>query len=724
MTHRAQTDEGLPDAPAHRPPFTPFVPFLLLFAAYPVALVVPVRLGVPLTYEWALPVFLALAAFSMLGLVAVSVAERPPLRGLAMGGLVLAVALSLLSALVNTGFEWRAVIAASGALAVPLYFATCRAAWLPGGIPLLLGTLWLVHVAHGLWQWSAGFSLVGVTGNPNWMAALLVALLPWPVLAVRDIGAGRGWPQAARLTVAVLVPGALTAALWSKTGCRATILAVLVYGVWWLFWRLRRPRWRAAFAAFAALVVLGAGFLFQNALRNAAAEDIRLPCWRGTVEMISESPWLGVGPGQFRRVFPAYRTAAQKSRSVSGDITEHPHNQWLYLASVAGVPFAVLSLLLLVPLVLPPSRSPFLRAMHFSTLILVVHAFFDKQMVQPPDSLLACIGIGFLWRPMVERRRSPTASRSSPSSPLAHLPLLCLLLLGWLGYAVDWPAGTARRAARLDHLGERPGEAVQHYVNAGEITGNAKDFLLAGTVAVTSLQNPAAAVACLEWSVVLEPLLGHTHLYLGLAHGRLGNHPLAREHFALEARLYPHSPAAHQLLLNSRLECGILKGAPGVVRRIGDLRTRRLRQQLGTPTIQREAKRFLDAVKQSDFPAAKRSADALLQPLAVDMFEPVPSGLPPPPRDFRPAMQNEFTRSDFNAWKTWIAAPDALRGSGTRLSVTPVEFRCRNQALCQILSRVFPARWQVPHLSPAARLEALFLAVGVAGEYEYREPSE
>ena len=52
---------------------------------------------------------------------------------------------------------------------------------------------------------------------------------------------------------------------------------------------------------------------FVQALRT----DIRLPLYASTVRLIRDRPLLGAGPGNFRREFAAYRSAAHKSRAVA-----------------------------------------------------------------------------------------------------------------------------------------------------------------------------------------------------------------------------------------------------------------------------------------------------------------------------------------------------------------------------------------------------------------------
>lgn len=699
-----------------------WLPFLLLFLAYPVALLVPVRLGIPLTYEWSLPTFLAASAFCIASVSGFLLRRHWPARGVVVSLLFAVVAVPLLSALFAARFDVRSMIVVAGYVGVPLYFAVCpKPHALPRRVSLVLVALWGAHVLHGLWQVGVGFSAVGVTGNRNWMAALTVALAPWAVVAAHDFSTRRGrvrWltPAVVLLTVVVVV------FLQWHTRCRATAVALFAYVLWRGFWAIPRRSRRAMFAAAVGGILLVGAWLTRDSLQEAAAQDIRLPCWRATVAMIADSPWLGVGPGQYRREFPAYRSAAHKQRVVAADITEHPHNQFLHLAATAGVPFAVLWLVLLAPLVAPPRRQGWERAVHFMTFMLVAHAMLDKQMVQPPTDLLACIGIGLLWRrPLSALCAGKSAPAAGPRSPLGRaLPALALLAVGILGLRIDIPAGAARRRARLAERGGEYRRAAREYVRAAHLTDNARDYLLAGTVAAQYLDRPMLSLKLLAWAYDEEPYIGHLHRYLGLTLGQLGQHANALGHFELEAQLHPFDAGNRQLLYNARIHNGMLKGLPGLQETIGNLRYQTAANKHGEKRLRRAAAAWWSAVQANRPRDAARIAHWMLAPLAVDMQEPVSPAVSPPPAGFRPERAAAVTRQDFALWRRWAEAPPRSSGDTTALiPVTPAEFRCRNQALAQLAARslsAFPAR-QSP--SPAARLEDTFLKQRQPPAFDY-----
>ena len=731
---------------------TAWLPILLLFLSYPVALLVPVRSGLPLTYEWSLPTFLAASGFCIVASGVLRLDVHPGMRPALRLLLLVGVGLVLWSASVADRFDVRATVTLAGCVAIPAYFASCNRTHIPAKLPLALAALWMVHVLHGVWQMGVGFSVVGVTGNRNWMAALVLALAPWLPMAVGDFLQERDLRCRRHVLWAVSGVAVLAVLLLAwQTRCRATVVALLAFGAWWAFWRIPTRTWRAAFVGILVAVCLVGTWLGRERLEAMAARDIRLPCWRGTIAMVSQSPWLGAGPGQYRREFPAYRTPAQMQRAVAGDITEHPHNQLLFLAATAGLPFAVLWLGLLIPLLAPPPRDAWLKSAHFTAFILVAHALLDKQMVQPPTDLLACITIGLVWRPFVVSReyappgrsghprglklarprklrqgwRSYAVSQEEPRAPRivasAARPLsrllpagVAVLILATVGIAVDLPAGNARRTARLL---ERDGDyrrAVQQYTRAGTLTHDARDYLLAGTVASQHLNQPLLSLQLLIWAYNQEPYIGHLHRYLGITAGQLGQHAVALRHFELEADLFPFDDANHQLLYNARLHSELFKGLPGLHRAIGRLRLRTVLNERGSAELRRAVAAWRDAVLANQPRKAARIAHWILEPLAVDMLEPVSPVLPKAPASFRPSGAPAITQQDYELWRQWwttgVEQP-ALEPNAVPFS--PPEFRCRNQALAQIAAHLLPDFPLRAPFSPAARLEESFQNTGL-----------
>lgn len=170
-----------------------------------------------------------------------------------------------------------------------------------------------------------------------------VQTLSLPLLAAYSV-----WPGATRLVRRL---AAATAVLHVLLLCfflgRATIVGVTVATLL-VCLLLREKRLLKAFIIYAGAGVLlyGIGFKILPALfdisnvpafRDPAERgsiDARLYLWRIALEAMHDHPWLGLGPMHFAHTLN--REAA------------HPHNIYLQVASEFGVPFALISLGLLI----------------------------------------------------------------------------------------------------------------------------------------------------------------------------------------------------------------------------------------------------------------------------------------------------------------------------------------------------------------------------------------
>jgi hypothetical protein len=201
--------------------------------------------------------------------------------------------------------------------------------------------------------------------HPNGFAGLLALLLPaavvWCLVAWRRLGlrnrtsfnpepaatgdsravaAGSGlnggWPwRPAGMAVCTLL---LAAALW-WTHSRGAILGVLFAGlvalifygrhIWW-------PRRRWLLAGFVASLCLA--LAASRTSWGAAAVDkathsfgLRTEYWAATWRMIAQHPWLGVGAGNFGRLYPRYMTPEASEK------IQDPHNSSLEIWATAGI---------------------------------------------------------------------------------------------------------------------------------------------------------------------------------------------------------------------------------------------------------------------------------------------------------------------------------------------------------------------------------------------------
>ena len=218
------------------------------------------------------------------------------------------------------------------------------------------GLLFVVLMAIVLSQvWQSNVNTSAVFQNRNTYAGILnLALFPaagYTFLAVVNNELRRAFAGTVFLAL-VLITQILI-------GSRGALLGMLTGGIAAVF--LAGPvLMRAASAAarrttawvsvIIATLVLGIDQMAERSMSSrliaslsnpASAFEDRLVIWRAAIDMIATRPMVGHGPGSFWLAYPAFRSPADFSAGF------HAHNDLLQYAVEAGIPAAVLLVLVL-----------------------------------------------------------------------------------------------------------------------------------------------------------------------------------------------------------------------------------------------------------------------------------------------------------------------------------------------------------------------------------------
>jgi len=659
----------------------------LLFAVFPVGLVWPTYAGFPLIFHLELPVLFWAGLFCAVALC-IGLFTGGMVRGMNEARVrwndrlvlwtVVAVAWVFASLLMRRPRHSVAAVTTAALLLIPLWTAAAPRRLLPRAVTWrrVLLLLWLLHVSHALWQAALGQETVGLVGNRNWLAALLAALIPWLWIGRRraDRSAPAHWGAvcATGVTLFLLIL-CRSRAVWLALGAYALLYAPIP--------RLSRVGRGVLLSGLTGIIGL-AFWTWPAPFIEQWERDIRPPLWVGTARMIADHPVFGVGPGNFRRVYVRYRSAAHHARPDVAPVTEHPHNETLRLAAEAGIPVALVWLAWLAPLLTPPRGGGLLRASHMSAFVLVLAGQFDKTLVRPPDALLAAICLGLLWRRRMHVRLDWPWSRPAGGGVVrvllpAGLAVVWAVIVGMRDVGAGW---YWRKAWLLEAEGRFP-EAYAAYCKAELFKpGDVRAWFYAGDIAVRRLREPRLALKHLDRARCLEPDFAHIHRDFGLAYVALGDASKALAAFQREARLYPYEPAAWRDLFATYVRLERWSEAESARRRFLEVAIYRRRQRLGRCGLMERGARWLLAVRRGDDEAAVRIANELVSRL--------PSGGAEP--GFAAVMQRVglpadvagpvFTVVDARWWR-WL---DAVRRSVVQRRVREVpdllrEYRSRGQ---------------------------------------------
>ena len=303
-----------------------------------------------------------------------------------------------------------------------------------GGMALLAGVcilFWLAKTAPPFWHNERNF---GPFPNRN-QTANLFGLTSIIALACcqDDLRKGRKrwifWALAFAVVVAAIVIN------FSRAGIGILVAGCALWlGAFSICHRSRSPSRIAVVISFlllllTALLLFGGQTLERFHLHNLGnvgiSSDFRWRIFSDVFELIKDSPWIGIGLGNFEDVFAIFRAASYSDRRAI-----HPESDWLWLWSEAGLIAIVIVLVGLFFLLRKsfPMREGTNQRYRLATLIavalFVLHGLVDVSGHRVGTMLSATLLLGLtLYRP-----HSFKPSRSMPI--LFRFVGLILLLVG------------------------------------------------------------------------------------------------------------------------------------------------------------------------------------------------------------------------------------------------------------------------------------------------------
>lgn len=215
-----------------------------------------------------------------------------------------------------------------------------------------------------------------------------------------------------------------------------------------------------AFGAFAAANVAWDGGLVERLgtlARPHEASTERLLIWRSAWELLTASPWWGIGPGMFPLLWQAYRYPEDGSAGYFA------HNDYLQIWIEAGLPGLLLLLAVLAASFWTCRAVLRRRAMPASVRLeaaglgvgvgtVAVHAFFEFPLYSLPIIILSGLALGRLQRLALlpaagvrfRLRLSPAGFRAIVAA-LVLLPLTYFASVGASAFALERGVALAAR---------------------------------------------------------------------------------------------------------------------------------------------------------------------------------------------------------------------------------------------------------------------------------------
>ncbi|MDA0746226.1 MAG: tetratricopeptide repeat protein [bacterium] len=270
----------------------------------------------------------------------------------------------------------------------------------------------------------------------------------------------------------------------------------------------------------------------------------RLTMWNRTLELILDHPVLGVGPGGWKRIYPAYDRGAMIRPSSS---PRRPHNDYLWIAAEYGLPGLLCYLWLLVTAfycLFSLARRPdaFWRiaapAIAVALLATLGHALFSFPRERPQAMMFQYLLLGLIAGATTHRKVHFVPRIAGLACPA--------LLLALLGGSLE----LTRRQINFDH----------HYLHAilgqdqedwPEILSQANGAMNYGIFrphalvirgrALEKSQEYDQAKAAYQQALAYEPHNWYAYNGLGVLFKREGNYATAQQAYRKALEIDPNS---------------------------------------------------------------------------------------------------------------------------------------------------------------------------------------
>ncbi len=394
-----------------------------------------------------------------------------------------------------------------------------------------LGVAGALSAGYSVWQFLVGDPAGGMAtrglrpfstmGNPDFLAAFLLAVFPWQVASWLRSGSW-WWGGAAAVTGGALLI-AQSRGAWLGVAAVGAALPVLV--------RLAGGRVvlsRRLLAGTAVAALAAAGYLalhtqsrerflamFRTGHFDAAG---RFAMWRATATMIADRPVTGHGPGGYGRMHPAYHAGLMaRDPGLPWFYSENAHNDPLQIAAETGVPGLGAALWWLCCLARlawlahrrsDPDGLPVLLGLTGTA----VNAMFNF-----PWYLIPTAAWGWLAYAVLAARHGPRPAAAPGVAPSGLRPVVVMLVAGvllgrmfaangWLKLAGDCAASGRWRDGLV--CAERAEARWLGWEHRSRVAGVAASAAYGANEFATSERWAAAALAREPWSPPLRHQLG------------------------------------------------------------------------------------------------------------------------------------------------------------------------------------------------------------------------
>ena len=271
---------------------------------------------------------------------------------------------------------------------------------------------------------------------------------------------------------------------------------------------------------------------------------LRVEMWKGTLEMIKESPVFGVGLGNYPIQSPRFRT--WEELSINQDILWWAHNDYLQMTAESGI-LALSSFLLLLCIFfktaikeikyIEKDSKIFFIGLVSSILATLTHSFFSFNLYQPVPTMLFWL---FIALAMISQKGKEfelfhfkTPQKLSQWHPRLNFPLpfqiisglivFSLFVIGSIATIKPFLADIYYTKGEINSMNAQWEESIPFYQEANKLSPFNPKYRYALAVSLYKVGDFKESIAEGEVAYKLTPFISDVNRILCLAKNEIGN---------------------------------------------------------------------------------------------------------------------------------------------------------------------------------------------------------
>lgn len=246
----------------------------------------------------------------------------------------------------------------------------------------------------------------GISGNWNWNGALLVISTPFLMLLITKLGCRFKWKLMTLRVLNILI-AALACFYIYLCDSKGIWCAFIMAGLFYLGILYRNKNsTRLVLWIIPVLLIAAVIFLYCGGVAKLGAfmmRDVRMQLWTGTLHLIGDNFFFGIGQPLFESAYASYNPIEYYLNLFVTDRNTDPHNHLLFFLVSNGI-FAFIAWLIL--LILPIANwamssnhtgNPQMKLYFFTMLFLFFHGLFDMTLEIWPMNIIFLVILGIFW---------------------------------------------------------------------------------------------------------------------------------------------------------------------------------------------------------------------------------------------------------------------------------------------------------------------------------------